>query len=184
MDRGSFSSHYIFVPLSLMKRLSFQQRINSAPESNSQLTVCVLLYFYALICLSIPKQIPHCTDYWNFLLFIYFVFLGPLPRHMEVPRLGVELELQLPAYAKATATQDLSHVWGLPHSLQQCQILNPLSRAGDWTCILMDTSQVHCGWATVGTPLFSFCFSDWILSIIIKFTASFFSQFIYYFALF
>ena len=28
---------------------------------------------------------------------------------MEVPKLGVELELQLLAYTTATATQDLSH---------------------------------------------------------------------------
>ena len=26
-------------------------------------------------------------------VFIFLPFLGPLPRHMEVPRLGVELEL-------------------------------------------------------------------------------------------
>ena len=32
------------------------------------------------------------------LFFLVFLpFLGPLPRHMEVPRRGVELELQLPA---------------------------------------------------------------------------------------
>ena len=30
--------------------------------------------------------------------------------HMEVPRLRVELELQLPAYTTATATQDPSRV--------------------------------------------------------------------------
>ena len=35
-----------------------------------------------------------------------FVFLGPHLQHMEVPRLEAELELQLPAYATATATQD------------------------------------------------------------------------------
>jgi len=29
---------------------------------------------------------------------------------MEVPRLGTELELLLPAYATASAMQDLSHV--------------------------------------------------------------------------
>ena len=34
--------------------------------------------------------------------------LGPHPRHMEVPRLGVKLELQLLAYTIATATPDLS----------------------------------------------------------------------------
>ena len=48
---------------------------------------------------------------------------------MEVPRLGVELELQLLAYttATATATPDLSCLCDLHHSSQQCQILNPLS---------------------------------------------------------
>ena len=35
---------------------------------------------------------------------------------MEVPRLGVILELQLPAYAGATAMQDLSHVCNLHHT--------------------------------------------------------------------
>ena len=36
-----------------------------------------------------------------FLFFFLFVFLGPHPQHMEVPRLGVEPELQLLAYATA-----------------------------------------------------------------------------------
>ena len=45
---------------------------------------------------------------------------------MEVPRLRVESELQLLAYPTATATQDLSHICDLHHSLQQCQILNLL----------------------------------------------------------
>ena len=31
-------------------------------------------------------------------LFVFLPFLGPVPRHMEVPRLGVESELQLLAY--------------------------------------------------------------------------------------
>ena len=33
----------------------------------------------------------------------FLCFLGPHLQHMEVPRLGVELELQLPGYATATA---------------------------------------------------------------------------------
>jgi len=36
-------------------------------------------------------------------LFFSFCFLGLHLKHMEVPRLGVELELKLPAYAAATA---------------------------------------------------------------------------------
>ena len=43
-----------------------------------------------------------------FLFLFLFFFLGLHLRHMDVPRLGVESELQLPAYTTATATLDLS----------------------------------------------------------------------------
>ena len=61
----------------------------------------VLFYFYLVVLLY---------------LFVYFVFLGLHLQHMGVPRLGVELELQPPAYARATATRDLSRVVDLHHS--------------------------------------------------------------------
>ena len=51
----------------------------------------------------------------------------------EVPRLGVELELQLPVYTTATATGDLSHIYDLHHSSQQCRIPDPMSEARDRT---------------------------------------------------
>ena len=96
-----------------------------------------------------------------FHLFIYFnfTFLGPHSQHMEVPKLGVTLELQLPAYATATATRDPSHVCYLHHSSRQCWILSPLSEAGDRTCILMDPSWMcfHC--TTMGTPVWLFLHS-------------------------
>ena len=50
---------------------------------------------------------------------------------MEVPSLGVKLELQLLAYTTATAMLDLSYISNLQHSLWQHQILNPLSEARD-----------------------------------------------------
>ena len=85
----------------------------------------------------------------SFLSFIFFFggggsFQGHTlkRRYMELPRLGVEWELQPPAYTTATATPDWRHVCNLHHSLQQYQILNPLSKAMEQTCILMDTSQV------------------------------------------
>ena len=49
---------------------------------------------------------------------------------MKIPRLGVELELQLSAYATATATPD--------------QILNPLSEARDrtsWILVGLGTAE-------------------------------------------
>ena len=80
------------------------------------------------------------------------------PQHSEVPRQGVELELQLPVYTSATATPVPSHVYYLHYSSWQCQMLNPPSKAGDWTCVLIDTTWVHCHWATTGTPFFFFFF--------------------------
>ena len=53
----------------------------------------------------------------GFFFFFFLVFLGLHPWPMEAPRLGVKLELQLPAYATATATPDLSHVCNLHCSL-------------------------------------------------------------------
>ena len=52
---------------------------------------------------------------------------------MEVPRLGVESELQLPAYTIATAAQDPSCVCDLHRSSRQHKILNPLIEARDGT---------------------------------------------------
>ena len=74
--------------------------------------------------------------------FFVCVFLGPNQRYMEVPRPRMESDLQLPAYATATAMWDLSHVFDLHCSSRQHQILNPLSVARDQTCILMDASQI------------------------------------------
>ena len=77
--------------------------------------------------------------------------LRPHPRPMEVPRLGVKSEVQLLAYATATATPDLSCVCDLQHSSQQRRILNPLSEARDRTCNLLVPSWIHFRCATMGT---------------------------------
>ena len=62
---------------------------------------------------------------------------------MEGPGLGVESELQLPAYTTATATPDPSHICDLHHSSQQRRILNLLSEARDRTHNLMVPSRIH-----------------------------------------
>ena len=73
---------------------------------------------------------------------------------MEVPRLGVELEVQLPFYAIAIAMPDLSCVCDLHHSSQQHQLLNPLSKARGQTCNLMVPSRIYSSCTTMGTPSF------------------------------
>ena len=60
--------------------------------------------------LMVPRENRFCHALMGtpglvfFFLFVcFFVFLGPRPWHMEVLRLGVELEVQLLAYTTATA---------------------------------------------------------------------------------
>ena len=62
---------------------------------------------------------------------------------MEVPRLGVESELQLLAYTTATAMWDSSHVYDLHHGSWQRWILHPLSEARDRTRNLIVPSQIR-----------------------------------------
>ena len=69
-------------------------------------------------------------------MFIYLIIWLHLHlRHMEVPRLGVASELQLPTCATATMP-DPRGIYDLHWSLWQCWVLKPLSKARDQTCIL------------------------------------------------
>ena len=64
-----------------------------------------------------------------FLIDVFSFSFRAAPQHIEVPKLGVESEVQLPVYttATATATPDPSCICNLHHGLWQHQILNPLS---------------------------------------------------------
>ena len=86
------------------------------------------------------------------MLLLLSLFLGPHQQHMEVPRLGVESELQLQAYTTATETQDLSPSATYTTAHSNARSLTSLSKARDQTHILMDTSWVCYCWATTGAP--------------------------------
>ena len=91
---------------------------------------------------------------------------------MEVPTLGVESELQLPAYTTATATPDLSRLFNLHHSSWQHRILNPLSRARDRARNRMVPSQIHFHCVTMGIPML-FLFNDMsLLSLLLDYKFS------------
>ena len=93
--------------------------------------------FLYLSCFSFP------FSFFFFFLFVLLPFLGPLLWHTEVPRLGVQSELQPPAYTRATAMQDPSCIYNLHHSSRQRQILKPLSKTRDRTRNLMVPSRIH-----------------------------------------
>ena len=122
----------------------------------------ILHYFFTLTHLN-PECFLHFQpiSIWQDTLFIlFFCFLRPYPRHMEVPGLGVKSELQLPDYITATATPDPSHVCDLHHSSRQRWIiLNLLSEARDQTLNLVVLSRIPFHWATTGTPT---CYKSFI----------------------
>ena len=122
---------------------------------------CFIFFFYCSNLLITSSEQIHTTFFFFFLFFL-LVFLGLHPWHMEVSRLGVESELQLPPYttATATATPDLSRICNLHHSSRQRRILNALSKASDRTSNLVVPSWIcyplsHDG----GTPIFQYFLS-------------------------
>ena len=69
--------------------------------------------------------------------------------HVKVPGLGVKWELQLQAYATATAMLALSHICDLRHSLWQCCILNSLNKAREDVSVFY-ISYCCCGFQPTG----------------------------------
>ena len=78
---------------------------------------------------------------FSYFIFFYFLELQVWP--MEVPGIGIELDLQLLAYAAATAMRGPSRTCNLHQSSQQLWILNSLNETSSQTHIPMDTSWAH-----------------------------------------
>ena len=72
----------------------------------------------------------------------FFLLFRAAHAALEIPRLGVESELQLLAYTTATETLDMSYMCDLHHSSWQHRVLNPLKEARDQTYILKDNDGV------------------------------------------
>ena len=141
-------STFFFPPLtddSLREVFSFPWFWITVSISSHDLLLSVTIMFLRFI--NIILHLPQ----WQFIYFLlpYSIFFVPLPFlglllwHMEVPRPGVQSELQPPAYTRATATWDLSRICNLHHNSRQHRILNPLSEARDRTCNLMVSSLIH-----------------------------------------
>ena len=81
----------------------------------------------------------------KYIYFIYIYFFSLLFRAAPVAYGGSQARGLIRAVAA-----------GLPHSSQQRRILNPLSEAGDQTCISMDASRIHFPCTMTVSPIFLF----------------------------
>ena len=95
--------------------------------------------FYQYVVLSLSLMMLSFF-FFLFKILFYFLFLGLHLWHMEVPRLEVKLELQLPVYTTATVMWDPSCIYDLHRSLWKLRIHNLLSKAREGPHILVDTS--------------------------------------------
>ena len=112
---------------------------------------CTLILTFCALSLTVSGNLilPRLTA---LKIFIFVFFFRATPAALGSSQLGSNLSGQLRSYATATATWEPRCVGDLHYSSQQCRLLNPLSEARDWTCILMDTCQVHYYQAMTGTP--------------------------------
>ena len=87
-------------------------------------------------------------------LFIYFLSFRAAPGAHGGSQARGWIGAVAPAYATDTATPDPNCICNLHHSSRQRRILNPLTKARDRICVLMDTTTKICfRWATTGIPM-------------------------------
>ena len=80
---------------------SWPPGLMGAPPITSSTTIRSRLHLWRSGCWRHPARRglvpegsdPLVTELFLFFFFVFLPFLGPLPWHMEVPRLGVESEL-------------------------------------------------------------------------------------------
>ena len=101
--------------------------LNSSTEKR-RATHLISKGFVVLACKDYIQSSQRITPVSACGIFFFF-FLLFRATHADVPRLGVESELQLPAHTAATATPGLSPICDLHRNSYQHQILNPLSEA-------------------------------------------------------
>ena len=103
--------------------------------------LCIKIdYFYVYRMWQTADTLQYPFPLLLLLLFFFFMASPATYRILEIPGPGVKSELQLLAYVIATATLDPSCICNLCHGLWQHQILNPLGKGKDRTCILMETT--------------------------------------------
>ena len=125
-------------------RLASSRPLQAAPRLPSRCPT-----FSPFVVARLHFNRPYCgfrEFFFFFFFFFFFVllpFLGPHLRHMEVPRLGGESELQPLTYATVTATWDPSRICDPHPGSRQRWILNPRSEARDQTRNLMVPSRIR-----------------------------------------
>ena len=131
-------------------------------KKNTELFLIIMQKVTTEVCFSNLRSLPFLTwtnEMLNFLWqgkyisCLFFLFFRATPTAYG----GSQATGWIKAVASglrnshSNARSEL-HLWPTPQ-LTASQILNPLSEARDWTCVLTGASQIRFCWATTGTPI-------------------------------
>ena len=108
-----------------------------------------LLFFLSVLILIRSVQV-------FLFLFFFFLFCLKTPMAYGSSQVTGRIGAIAAGLCHSPTAWDLSHVGSLQHSSWQHQIPDPLSKARNQTCILMDTSRICFHYATAGTPTTDF----------------------------
>ena len=112
------------------------------------------VYIYMYRYMYIWKYIYILTDIHVYICTLFFCLFRAEPMAYENSQARGRIRAAAASlYTTATATWDPSHLCNLYHRSRQHWILNPLSKARNQTCVLMDTSQIRFHWTVMGTPI-------------------------------
>ena len=119
--------HLLELSLSSLNFIISALLISSLSYRPSVFNLHIAWYFhlcFVVYCILFSCEYSLCNfSIESLLIFFLFFSLGWHSWYMEVPRLGVEAELHLLAYATALTTQDPSCICNLHHSSLQLWIL-------------------------------------------------------------
>ena len=145
---GCFAYQYVYY-----SKLSFQNvQACFKPQLRNIYCLSMSQKTYILICVELVNQIDNFFNLGLFFFCLFFCFFFCFFAFLLYRAAGIAygssqarggIGAAAAACATATATWDPSHVCDLHNSSWQCQILNLLSKAGDRTCVLMNTSWVQ-----------------------------------------
>ena len=110
-------------------------------------------FLWTPLYINLENHVIKCLNLY-LILFIYYSCLGLHPQHMEQAR-GQIRAIGTGLYHNYSNMGAKLHMWPMPQ-LTDSWIPNPLSKAREWTLILMDTSQISFHCATMGT-LWNYC---------------------------